>query len=90
MTPFNRIGEMGLIPVSPSTAPCVPFCTRRFLNLRQSNASFRFAVAHSLPRKAGTPLPLANDFYYQAHSGLAAPSYLPCTAHKTKTFKVLI
>jgi len=26
-------------------------------------------------------LPLANDSYYQAHSGLAPPSYRPCRAH---------
>jgi len=31
-----------------------------------------------------TPLPLANDSYYQAHSGLAPPSYRPCRAHMEK------
>jgi hypothetical protein len=29
-------------------------------------------------------LPLANDFFFQTHSGLATPSYFPFAAHSIK------
>ena len=34
----NRVGETGLIPVSPLTPPYVPFGIRRFLNLHTNGA----------------------------------------------------
>jgi hypothetical protein len=69
-------GSMGLRFVLQARPP--------FISLNMHFLFVRSKLCRQLPsdsQSPTTPLPLANDSYYQVHSGLPPPSYRPCRAH---------